>query len=98
MTFVTKYEVTNETDYPMKIVTLPLQISGWQASTEKLLQVFDRLRGDVEEQASEVERVKERIGATADYIREEQKEEKKDVEKRMDAMKVSSTHNFLTGK
>ena len=82
----------------MKIVTLTLQITGWQASTEKLLQVFDSLRGDVEEQASEVEGVKERIGATADYIREEQKEEKKDVEKRMDAVKVSSTHNFLTCK
>ena len=88
---VTKYEVTNVTDYPMKIVNLPLQISGWQASTEKLLQVFDRLRGDVEEQASEVEGVKERIEATADYIREEQKEEMKAVEKRVDAVKVSNT-------
>ena len=70
---------------------MPLQISGWQASTEKLLQVFDRLRGDVEEQASEVEGVKERIEATADYIREEQKEEMKAVEKRVDAVKVSNT-------
>ena len=73
-----------------------LQISGWQASTEKLLQVLDSLRGDVEEQASEVEGVKERIGATADYIREEQKEEKKAVEKRMAEVKVCSTRNFLT--
>lgn len=78
----------------MKIVNLPLQISGWQASTEKLLQVFDNLRGDVEEQASEVEGVKERIEATADFIREEQKEEKKAVEKRVDAVKVCSTLNF----
>ena len=38
-----------------------------------------------------MEGVKERIEATADYIREEQKEEKKAVEKRVDAVKVSNT-------
>ena len=69
---------------------MPLQISGWQASTEKLLQVFDSLRGDVEEQASEVEGVKEKIGATADYIREEQEGEKKALEKRVAAVKVAT--------
>ena len=65
-----------------------LQLSGWQASTEKALQILYRLRADMEEHSSDMEEVKERLETTKDTIDNEQKEKTKAVEKRVATVKV----------
>ena len=65
-----------------------LQLSGWQTSTEKVLQIVGRLQAEIEEHSGDMEEVKERLEATKDTILNEQKEKTIAVEKRVASVKV----------
>lgn len=75
-----------------------MQLSGWQTSTEKVLQIVGRLQAEIEEHSGDMEEVKERLEATKDTILNEQKEKTIAVEKRVASVKVGKVTRENTSK